>query len=460
MAAPIMAMTATSVTEARTRTSRLGRGRTPSATAARRAAAVARRPRVLFWRGARWGTGASVAGLRSPLTASLAATAIEPPTTTRVSTTVDTTSATLPVAPPDPPTDAPVATRRARWPWILGSVGVLVVAACLFALVVELPYYTISPGSARPTEPTVSVEGTRTYPAGEDLLFTTVTISQRRVNGFEWLEAKLVPDIDLVPAEQIDGGQTPEENQQLNQQLMDASEDTAVVVALEHLGYDVVSGTGASVAEIVPGTPADGEIEPGDTVVRAAGQPVDRVEDLVREIDERSPGDELDLVLEPADGPRRRVTVTLGAFPQAPDEPFLGVSGLSTRDVQYDYPFDVTIDPGQVRGPSAGLAFTLAVLDVLTPGDISNGVPVAVTGTIDGLGRVGPVGGVDFKALAADQAGAELFLVPAGEEDLARSRVGDDIEIVPVETLQDALEALDELGGHATDLTSPLRSAG
>ena len=95
------------------------------------------------------------------------------------------------------------------------------------------------------------------------------------------------------------------------------------------------------------------------------------------------------------------------------------------------------------------------MLDVLTPGDISNGVDVAVTGTIDGLGRVGPVGGVDFKALAAERAGAELFLVPVGEEELAASRVGDDLRVVPVANLQEALEALDELGADATDLELP-----
>lgn len=369
---------------------------------------------------------------------------------------MDTTSATLPVAPPDHPPPPPAdSTRPARWPWVLGAFGVLVAAASLFALVVELPYYALSPGSARATEPTVTVEGAETFPAGDELLFTTVTVGQRRVNGFEWLEAKLASDIELVPAELIDGGQTPEENQQLNQQLMDASEDTAVVVALEHLGFDVVSGTGATVADVVPDAPADGVIEPGDTVVRAAGEPVDRVEDLVAEIDARDPGDDLALVLEPEDGPRRRVTVELAPFPNAPDDPFLGVSGLTTRDLELDYPFDITIDPGEVRGPSAGLAFTLAILDVLTPGDITNGEEVAVTGTIDGLGRVGQVGGVDFKALAAERAGAELFLVPAGEEDLARSRVGDDLRIVPVATLSDALEALDELGANATDLEVP-----
>ncbi len=118
------------------------------------------------------------------------------------------------------------------------------------------------------------------------------------------------------------------------------------------------------------------------------------------------------------------MSVELASFPDAPDEPFLGVSGLTTRDLELDYPFEVTIDPGEVRGPSAGLAFTLAVLDVLTPGDITNGVDVAVTGTIDGLGRVGQVGGVDFKALAAEQAGRRAVPGPGGRGGAGREPGG------------------------------------
>jgi Lon-like protease len=338
---------------------------------------------------------------------------------------------------------------------VLGAVGVLVLALIGAGLVVKLPYYALAPGGARATEPTVSVEGVPSYPSEADLLFTTVYLN--RVNAFRLLDGWLDPDVDVVPAEQIDGDQTPAQNQQFNQQLMDASKETAIQVALEHLGYDVVSGTGATVGEVVPDAPADGELRAGDTVVEADGRPVDRVEDLVAVVDGKQPGDTLDLRVERGSGPPRDVSAVLGAFPEAPDQAFLGVGGLTTRDLEVTYPFDVQIDSGQVRGPSAGLAFTLAVLDVLTPGDLSGGTPVAVTGTIDGLGRVGPVGGVEFKALAAEQAGAEVFLVPKGEEDEAASRV-DDLRIEPVETLQDALEVLDELGGHALDLEAPVPS--
>jgi PDZ domain-containing protein len=304
------------------------------------------------------------------------------------------------------------------------------------------------------------VDGTEAHPGGDDILFTTVTLSQRPINGWEWVQAELDGDIDLVDAELIEGDNTPEENQEINQQLMDQSQDVAVTVALEHLGFDVVDGTGATIGGVVPDYPADGAIRPGDTVVEVDGRPVDRAEDLARAIYESQPGDDLDLVVEPEEGRAREETVQLVENPDPfqPGTAFLGVAGLQTRDEQRDEPFDVSIDPGRVRGPSAGLAFTLAVLDVLTPGDLSGGVDVAVTGTIDGIGRVGPIGGAQYKAVAARSAGAEVFLVPAGEEGQAAEKVGDDIEIIPVATLQDALEALADLGGNALDLERPVPS--
>jgi PDZ domain-containing protein len=386
---------------------------------------------------------------------------------------VDTTTTTLPVDPADPAVAGQPPTRRARWPWVVVAIPVLFGVLSLIALVVELPYYAISPGSARPTEPTIQVSGTETFPGDDDILFTTVSLSRGRINGWEWLQAQLDDSIDLVDADVIEGGHTVEENQQINQQLMDDSQDVAIVVALEHLGYDVIDGTGATVGDVLPESPAAEELGPGDDIVRAGGEPIERKEDLVRQIEARQPGDELDLVVEPADGGRERVSVTLGAFSNSQEQPCvvpgeeaegvtvsdqtcIGVSGLTTRDEERNFPFDVSIDPGRVRGPSAGLAFTLATLDVLTPGDITGGQPVAVTGTIDSLGNVGPIGGAEYKAIAARAAGAEVFLVPRGEEDIAASKVGDDVRIIPISTLDEALDALEDLGGEPvpTEVTS------
>ena len=92
-------------------------------------------------------------------------------------------------------------------------------------------------------------------------------------------------------------------------------------------------------------------------------------------------------------------------------KPHIGIAPV-TKDLKLDFPVDITIDPGPVSGPSAGLAFTLTIIDEMTPGSLTGGKKVAVTGTMDLDGNVGEVGGVPQKTAAALDAGAKLFLVP------------------------------------------------
>ena len=66
--------------------------------------------------------------------------------------------------------------------------------------------------------------------------------------------------------------------------------------------------------------------------------------------------------------------------------------------------------------------FSLAVVDKLTTGDLNGGKFVAGTGTISGEGKVAPIGGITHKMLAAQEAGATVFLVPADNCDEASPR--------------------------------------
>jgi Lon-like protease len=144
--------------------------------------------------------------------------------------------------------------------------------------------------------------------------------------------------------------------------------------------------------------------------------------------------------------PTTDVTVTLGARPDDPAVGFLGIR-TATRDGAYDLPFPVAIDSGNVIGPSAGLAFTLAIIDLLTPGNLTGGLTVAVTGTIAPNGDVGRVGGVPQKAAAAIDAGATVYLVPVDEADEARQRAGDAMDVYAVANLAEALDVLAMLTG-------------
>ena len=370
----------------------------------------------------------------------------------------------------------------------------LLLLALVASLFVPVPYYLIEPGSARAAEALVSVEGGGPeYPPEEGEIYFT-TVSTRPARAFTAFLGWLDPDTDVVDKELILGDHSAEENRQVNLEMMDNSVDVAAEVAWEHLGFDIESGTGAVIAGVAPDLPVADVVRPGDVIVAVDGHRTDTSDDVVEQIQSHQPGDEVTLRLEydpgsleredaeddgsgregdggedggddggsgsdgsdasAADPPRVRTeTVELAARPDDPDVPLLGVQ-LGTRDQVLDPPYPVEIDTGQVGGPSAGLAFTLAVLDVLTPGELTGGNDVAVTGTIDGLGNVGPIGGIGQKAAAVRDAGADLFIVPASEADAARARSGD-VPVVGVETLDDALAALDDLGGNALDLEAP-----
>ncbi|MEE1937878.1 S16 family serine protease [Streptomyces sp. TRM 70361] len=103
-----------------------------------------------------------------------------------------------------------------------------------------------------------------------------------------------------------------------------------------------------------------------------------------------------------------------------------------------------------VGGPSAGLVFALGVIDEIDDGDLTGGLTIAGTGTIDGRGEVGPVGGVPLKTQAAARDGATVFLVPEAECEAARVGLPDELRLVPVTTLGNALRSLRALrdDGH------------
>jgi PDZ domain-containing protein len=153
----------------------------------------------------------------------------------------------------------------------------------------------------------------------------------------------------------------------------------------------------------------------------------------------RTPGDNVRLTIERG-GHRRDVSVRTTTA-AGTDRAIIGI----TPDLQAtfkDVHVKIGIDPAQVGGPSAGLAFTLGIVDQLTPGDLTGGKTVAVTGTIDGFGRVGPIGGIEQKIAGAQDAGATVFLAPANECDEARDVAPSSMTIVKVTTLKSALDAL------------------
>lgn len=354
----------------------------------------------------------------------------------------------LPVAPAPLAGPSGGARRRRRWIAPLVVLGLLG-CSVLGAAVVPVPYVTLSPGSARPVTEQVLVEGAPSYPPRSSVAFTTVSLGSTTL--LEALAGWLDDDVDVLPEEAVRGGRSEDESRRYNAELMDSSKQVAIAVALERLGHDVdVTTTGAIVRAILPDSPAADGLELDDVIVAVDGEPVDEPGEVGDLLQGGGPGARHVLTVERPAGSDERVEVEVPTIAAA-DDPSRALIGISAEDriTAFDFPVDVTIDSGRVGGPSAGLAFTLAVIDVLTPGELTGGNRVAVTGTMDLAGRVGPVGGGAQKGIAVRKAGYDVFLVPSDELDEVREAVGDRVQVIPVDTLDEALEALDSLGGNA-----------
>lgn len=346
-----------------------------------------------------------------------------------------------------------VAAREGRrlWWWSGGFLSAVLVAALVGGLLLEVPYVALVPGSAKDTEPLLAVSGTEQYPSDGELLFTTVRVRQRP-NLWEYLWLRLDDDATVVPEEQILGDRTPEENREVNLSMMNNSKQVAVAVALQELGYDAISTDGVLIQELVADAPAEEVLVRGDTIVDIDGEPTLSSRQLVEILAGRAPGDGVVLTIEHFEGgDPETVTIVLAAHPDNPEAGFLGIQPIDRPRYGGAVGFDVEIESGSVGGPSAGLAFTLAVLDQLTEGELTGGAKVAVTGTIHADGSVGPVGGVLQKTAAVEELGVDAFIIPArlGDEELEAviARAGDELEIIPVDDLEEALVALAGLGG-------------
>jgi PDZ domain-containing protein len=370
-------------------------------------------------------------------------TPMQAPTPMTTSANVDTARWSVPEQ-HAPLTDSQRHTRR-LWA-ALAVTGILLAAGVLVAARTTLPYFSFSPGSAFETEALVEVgEGGPSFESDGEILFLTVRVG--RVNAWEAFAGWVDGDVDMVEEAGVLQGLSDEENRARQAAAMVGSKNNALIVAFERLGFPLdPTGTGAVVIEPpTPDSPADGVLQVADTIVAIDDTPIRLTSDLGEEIGRHAPGTEVTVHVEDPDGGAREVEVTLAARPDDPTRGFLGVA-TDTREFDPRPAFLVEIDEGTVGGPSAGLAFTLAMLDVLSEGDLTGGLRVAVTGSIGEDGTVFPVGGVAQKTVAAAAAGADVLILPSGEEaEAERSSHG--LEIIGVDDLDDALAALEQLGG-------------
>ena len=333
--------------------------------------------------------------------------------------------------------------------------GLAILLLSLAALL-PVPYVALSPGPTADTlgsedgRELIVIEGRETYRTSGQLLLTTVRVSggpeSRGMSLLNAIRGFVDPEVAVVPIDRVyPPGETVEQVEQRTAEEMQLSQQDATAAALREL--DVPVATEVAVGSIVEDAPAQGELEAGDVIVSVDGTPAvspDAVRDAVRS---KQPGDTVTFVVR-RDGTELEVPVVTGT---SPDEEGVAAVGIAPV-VAYSFPFTVEIQIEDVGGPSAGLMFALGIYDKLTPEELTGGELIAGTGEINADGEVGPIGGIQQKLVAARDEGATVFLTPADNCAEAVGAVPDGLRLVRVETLDDAVQALEGIRFDEADV--------
>ncbi|MEU4559722.1 PDZ domain-containing protein [Actinoplanes sp. NPDC023936] len=325
--------------------------------------------------------------------------------------------------------------RRRGVTVILGALITALLAAGV--MVAPLPYVVLKPGPTVNTlgsdngSEVIQVKKGETSTSKGQLRLTTVNV-QSKVELVWAIEGWLSGEDAVVPKELIyPPNQTVKQVQEQNAQEWKESQTSAETVALRELGYPVLT----FVEKITAGGAAEGKLVAGDVITAIDGTRIERPEQITELVRAKPAGTTLTVGYD-RDGKAGTAQITTKAT--ADDTPRLGIE----IDTKQPNPFDIEIDLEKIGGPSAGLMFSLGIIDKLKPEDLTGGKIIAGTGTIDDNGNVGPIGGIPQKLVGAEKAGAELFLVPKDNCAEALRNAVPGLPMAEVATVDDALAAL------------------
>lgn len=316
-----------------------------------------------------------------------------------------------------------------------------------------LPYFISKPGDALELAPIIQVEGG--FEEEGDFMLTTIRISG--ANLFSYLLARWQTYMEIIPKELLLANHESEKEYTERQlRVMKSSQENAIILAYKLAGKQVeVIEEGIMVEGVSADLPAQGVLKPGDIILSIDGHTVHNAEQLIKYVQAQQVGRQVTIGFE-REGELLQEKLVLAELPLTKEEkekgslpkPGLGISVSTKRSITATPPLH--IDTERIGGPSAGLMFTLEIYNQLTEEDITKGYRIAGTGTIDTEGQVGRIGGIHQKVVAADKAKADIFFAPrdGGNYDRALEAaqdIGTKMKVVPVSTIQDALDYLDRL---------------
>lgn len=340
------------------------------------------------------------------------------------------------------------------------SIYVVLLVVICFLMLYRLDAYIMKPGSAYDVSKFVTVENNHTENKGS---MSLMTVAMQQATPFSYLWAKTQKYQKLMDINQVRNPLEDEEEYNVRQlKLMSDSQFNAKYIAFQKAGLQTtIHFDGVFVLNVLDGGASDGLLKAGDEIIEVDGHKISNQQMLVDLLKPKELGDKA-TVRFIRNKNEQEVTITLKEIPRAEEKRAgLGISYAESNSIETNP--KVTMKTEDIGGPSAGLMFTLEILDQLLKEDLTKGYAVAGTGEMLVDGSVGRIGGIDYKVIAADRDGMEIFFAPDDEispELKAKhpelesnyatavktaKEIGTKMKIVPVKTVDDAINYLKQL---------------
>jgi len=345
--------------------------------------------------------------------------------------------------------------RKNKKPFFIPIFAGLCLAAVLFF---PLPFYITEPGIAHELDSVIKVEG-GTSEKGE-LMLTTVRLE--RATFPTYLLASVRKYEDIIPKKELFGKEETNEEYNVRQMYdMNRSQNNAIMAAFQKVNRPYhVHFNGVYVLDVYRDMPAEKVLKPGDRIIAVDGKKLHSSMPFIKYVQSKAPGTRLKITFI-RKGKQMTKEIGTMSFPMQKYKTGIGI-GLG-NDIKVTTQPKVKIHTNNIGGPSAGLMFSLEIYNQLVKQDITKGYKIAGTGTISPDGTVGRIGGIAYKVLAAEKAGADIFFAPDDkvpkewkrrhpevqsnyeEAVKAAKETKTAMKIVPVKTMDDALIFLQRL---------------
>lgn len=317
----------------------------------------------------------------------------------------------------------------------------------LFCVIVwiPMPYMMFTPGSAEDIKPLITVQSSSKMEQGVFML-TTVRATYANIACLLW--GVFSPHAIFQKKADSLRGKTEEEY--VTEQLfkMSDSQIHAILAAYHHLHIPYQLKVKGIYVIRAYSQFTKNEFLVNDQILEIDGQSITDLNHLQQKIQAHTVGDIVPVKVERK---QKNKLIYAKVVNLKADKGAARIGlGLHCGQRQVALPYDkyktVTFKQSEIAGPSAGLMFTLELINQLTPQDLTRGYRIAGTGTIDAQGNVGEIGGAQLKVVAAEHEQADLFLVPVknyAEAQKKLNTISSKMKLVAVRTVEHALQVIE-----------------